>query len=385
MNSWSSQNSFEESMFSISGHSSDCDDTKVESKYTYPRSLIRDPNHSLGINRDSFDGFNDSILITPPGSPMWNDRSSSGDRPIDIDAIKWEGPLALEPPAADVRFSMEGLYELYQDDKTPFNNPNNRLSHARLEAVACFLLNVVLCTNVFMLTRLVRAGETPTSELLLRYLIQRIINIGSIGFITALFSGPDTYKSLNVHIENLLINAVIHNYPFVDVLKYIAIHIGMSFAAAIFSFGVYYGNINDVPTQDLVDRMFSINCDYGGYSYTIVGIMAHIVIALGYTILTIQTTSINSRQRAVQKSLIMFFASMTFGTVAGPIGFVWMHWIMYICLLVIRNDFAQFNPSIFTSNAILILFILLAYPIVAIKVKSSWKTKYLRYIEYGHL
>ena len=111
--------------------------------------------------------------------------------------------------------------------------------------------------------------------------------------------------------------------------------------------------------------------------------MAHTFLSIGITVLTNMTNSVNSRQFGIHKALVLFFISVTFGIVVGPIGHALPSLSLYCIIILVRRDYSLFDINLFATHAITVLAILIFYPIIAIQIKYVWRNRYRRYIEYG--
>ena len=251
-----------------------------------------------------------------------------------------------------------------------------------LEFFACLSINMILSSNALMYA-LVLFRSHEDIGVIIPYVFSKAINLACLGIFSYIFTAPDTYKSINLTIEYLMINAIVYEYSFVHILKYLAIQFIAATVAAFVSIGTYYDLIEDIPITLILGSVFSSSRSYRfSYSYVLVALMMHISLSIGLTILTNMTTSINSRRVAIQKAVLIFFVSLTFGAVIGPIGYVWPNLVLYVVIIISRNDYALFDSSLFATYAAVLIAIIIIYPIVAIQIKFVWRNKYRRYIEY---
>ena len=210
------------------------------------------------------------------------------------------------------------------------------------------------------------------------------MNITCVGFFAYVFTSPDTFKSISTTIACLSINSVVYEYSILVFLQYIAIHILSGFIAGIVSVGIYNGLISNITTERLLNHIFPSKRAYDfDYSFVLVAIMVHIGLAIGLTLITNMTTSINARSRTIHKAMFIFFVSIIFGIVVGPIGSTLPNLCLYITIAIVRNDYSSVDEHILIVQSCSILSMLILYPFVAIQIKFVWRNKYRRYIEYG--
>lgn len=256
-------------------------------------------------------------------------------------------------------------------------------SHLTLEFVASLCLNFMLCNNAFMFA-LVELRDGNSMDIVLQYILAKLINLSCVGLISCIFTSPDTNKSVNVTLEYLAINTVVYKYKFSNILKYLAVYIAAGITAALLSVLVYHDLINTIPTKKLLSNMFSSNRSYKfNYSYILVSVIMHALVSVGLTMITNTTSSINSKRKAIQKAGLTIFASITFGIVVGPVGYVFPNLALYCMIVVTRNDYSTFDLSLFATYTITLFAIVILYPIIAIQIKFVWRNKYRRYVEYG--
>jgi chromate transport protein ChrA len=184
-------------------------------------------------------------------------------------------------------------------------------------------------------------------------------------------------------------------------MKYLLIHIITGLISALVVLGIYYEYLNSFTSSELSSFILlrsatfvpeSVSTDVKltkenhkykfGYSYFLITILAHAILGFGLSILTNTVNSLNVKKRVLQKGLLMFMINVTFGIIIGPIGYTWPSLALYIMMIIIRNDFDQLNTSIVITYMITLTTIIIVYPLIAIKIKYFWHSKYRNYIEY---
>ena len=250
----------------------------------------------------------------------------------------------------------------------------------RLQFVGCIILYSVLCNNYFI-EAIINNSE---SDNIFSFLVIRAINMMCIGFFTYIFTSPDTFKSTNLTLACLLVNTIIYEYRLLVFLQYFSLHIIAGFVASALVTTIYYDILVHIQTETLLNHIFPFNKKYDfGYSFVLVVIMSHFCLAVGLTMITNMTTSLNARKRAIHKACFKFFISILFGVVVGPIGYTLAYLSLYITIAVIRNEFNEIDKGLLIVQSITIFSMLILYPFVAIQIKFVWRNKYRRYIEYG--
>lgn len=308
---------------------------------------------SSDVNEDL--GNIDELFSQVSGIPLMDERMSMSDYMYADNA---------QYPKLEIQASMQNPYLI-------------------LEIFACLCLNIILCSNIFMFAIITTKFEA-SSDIIIRYVISKALNLSGVGLVTYIFTSPDTFKSISITLEYLSINSVIYEYKFMDVLRYLFIHFIVAIGSALLCIGMYYELIESISTQLLLSFVFSSKRNYSfSYSYIIVSILMHTFLSIGLTILTNMTNSMNSRQRAIHKALLTFFISLSYGAIIGPIGYVWPNLALYIIIIIIRNEYDLFNNSLFITYVVSLLATLIFYPVIAVQIKYFWRNKYRRYIEYG--
>lgn len=285
------------------------------------------------------------------------------------------------------QFSISGIDEFFAPDvanytaievQSQMSNP-----YLLLETCACLCFNVVLFCNAFMFS-LINNTVGVNTDIVVRFVIAKAINLSCLGLITYVFTTPDTYKSINLTIEYLSVNVIIYEYSFMTIMKYLIIHICMAVIAAFLTIGIYYDIIEHIPTTILLSSILPTTKTYSfTYSYAIIAVIMHMATAVGLTIISNAATSMNARRKAIHKAVLLFFINITFGAVIGPLGYIWQHLMLYSAMIIIRKEHSLFNIELFITYVVMIIAVIIVYPIIAIQIKFFWRNKYRRYIEYG--
>ncbi len=362
---------------SVSGRSFDFNEQPSDSNV--------DNNRTSDTNRMSYDVFNGggSRTIhrnrqdTLNDDLMWSALEDGSD----------EFRLSITNIPMMTNLSLDGMQEDYVDNMIPYyaievqslaTNP-----YYLLETAGCAISSLLLYSNLFMFAILAHRYPDNDSDVFLRYVSIKLINFSSIGFIVYIFTNPDTFKSVSITSKDLMINAILYEYKFNMILKYLAIHIIVNILIAVATIGIYYHIIDDIPTQSILTNIFASSRSYTfNVSYILVAIILHSACGIGLAVITNMTTSINARSKVIDKFFLLFLLSVTFGTVVGPIGYVWPSLVLYCCIILIRGDFHLFDYNLFITYLSTILVIVCLYPLIALQIKFVWRKKYIQYIEY---
>ena len=246
-----------------------------------------------------------------------------------------------------------------------------------LEFAACFSFDIILCSNVFLFA-ILNAGDNQVFQ----YVLIRIINLSFLGIISYLLAGPDTYRSVNITLTYLSINSILYKYSLLNVLRYLFIHFVAAILASLVSIGMYYDLIKEISSSDLVINLFPLHKYSISYSYASIAFLVHMSVSIGLVVLVDMTNSMNARKRSIHKAMFLFFLSVIFGVIIGPIGYAWPNLALYATLFIIRNDYSSFDSNMFVIYLITTIAAFILYPIIAIQLKYTCRNKYSRCIEY---
>ncbi len=338
-------------------YSSAVDDVyNSNSEYYVSINANEEESYNTPTDEINFDLMNDSIYSDPSilsGIPMMQSLSVKG----------MEEFIQRVNTKVEVQSSMANPYFI-------------------LECIACTLTNLLMCGNIFTFA-LIGVRANTGADIALRYVLYKAINMGTLAATTYAFTNPDTYKSINITFEYLMINSIIFEYKFFTILKYIGIQIVSAIASSFLIIGVYYDLIDHIPTATLLDNIFSSRRSYEfSYSYVLVAAIKHILISTLLTIITNKTTSLDARQTAISKAFVLFLISITFGSVIGPVGYVWPNLALYSIIVVTRGEYDKFDTNLFVTFMATIISVFVCYPLIAIQIKFVWLNRYRRYIEY---
>ncbi len=275
------------------------------------------------------------------------------------------------------------------DNFEPLHNPTSLGIQSRmtnpyflLEAVACGIFDLILCSNAFTFTLLINGNIDINVPL--RFLVFRAINLTCLGLVCAIFTTPDTYKSINISIEYLAINAIIYEYSLKVVLQYLLIRIVSGITFAFLTTWIFYDLITQFTTEDVISNVLFVTTNNYKFSYSfyLTALLLHLSIAIGLSLVVDNTTSTNAKISAIIKSGVIYMCRLSFGVIVGPIGYIWSNIALYFAIVVNRHRYDLLDFHIIATYLVMIVGIVIIYPLIAIQVKFIWKNKYRRYIEY---
>lgn len=255
-----------------------------------------------------------------------------------------------------------------------------------LEFGSGLLLKFIICSNTFLFAYIGSLDESQESNLIVRYILIRLMNFAFVAMIPYVFTTADTFKSINVLLEYLLINIIIFEYEFSIIIKYIAIHILAGVLAAVLSYAVFYEYSKNLTLEQILPNIsvssfqFRIN-----YSYILVTIIVHFCLSIALTIISNNATSMNAKKKTVYKAVCLLLCGLVTGYVIGPAGYILPRLCLYCVVVLAKGKPDAFNTDMFISYIIVILCTIIAYPFIAIQIKFFWRNRYRRYLEYGTL
>ena len=156
--------------------------------------------------------------------------------------------------------------------------------------------------------------------------------------------------------------------------------------SSIVAIGVFHNYIRDIPAAAMISESVQSS---PWVEFTISTVMLlllmHIFVAIGLTLLTNSTSSLNAFNRSLQKSLLLYFTSSIFGLLVELVGMTLPSLVLYMIWSVVQNDYSHFNVDLLKITAVSLVVIIIIYPIIAISIKYVLRKKFLRYVEYGYL
>lgn len=259
------------------------------------------------------------------------------------------------------------------------NQINNEIiapHYYKLEFIVCLLISISANHPLFLIS-----GEESNVFL---NIFRKFIHFSIITFISYLFTTADTYKSINVSIDFLPINWILYNYPIKVVINYMLVQIVAIVIGSYISVGLYYNELSLLTHDQIITSIMSTNnTNIVDISHVVTIMYAHLISAVGNTIIMEYTNSLSCRYNMFQRIGYLGLISIIYGHIIGPFTLLIYRIILYLSIISIFPKYYNHDDHIFlVIGAINILIKLLIYPFIVYYTKYIWKHKILRYIEY---
>jgi glycerol uptake facilitator-like aquaporin len=251
-----------------------------------------------------------------------------------------------------------------------------------VEFASCLAVSIGISSVVFMLNILSNESDNPSNPLLY-YMISKTVQFFIAGIIISIFTNADTYRSVNVSVDFLAINWVLHDYTFPMVLKYMVIQLLACILGTLISIGMHYNILSKLPKTDLLNSIILVNPEYIlTSSYILLSIFIHTINVIGLTFIMDRANSLNYHEKIFHKVIYIYGLSLLYCTIIGPLGFMIYRLTLYICISFIFDIHPNENNSIMIMVAVHLVIKLLIYPFISFHVKFVWKNSIRRYLEY---
>lgn len=246
-----------------------------------------------------------------------------------------------------------------------------------LMAAGCFYF--LVASNSLMIAVLdVRNGA------IVAYVITRVIDLSCLAFTCMVFPTSDTYRSVSVSLNYLVINFVVYDYSLSQTLIYLWIHVFTSVTCSALAIGAYSSLLADMPTRDILPLILPPRPHMFDAVMLVFVAMTHICAAAGIALLSLSTNSVNFQMRALYKTIYLLILNLVLGVAVGVVGYEWSCLMTYLALIVSRGDYDVADGRLIASYLINTLLMFVVYPFIAIQIKYSWRNKYRRFVEYNH-
>ncbi len=273
------------------------------------------------------------------------------------------------------------------------NNPNDYFIDVEtsmtkplyvLEFIGCICASVLLYSGIFTFTALIFKYDNDMCVGIVQYIGIKLINFITMSMLTFVFITVDTFKSINIVSKFLFINAIIYKFDYKMFTKFILIHISTVIIAAPMSILIFESVISNIPTEQLLNVIFDTHREYTfNVGYMLITVMVHLVIGTGLTLLTQSTRSCNAHVMCIYKLLILFVFSLLFEIIIGPVDYVLSEIILYISIIIWKSNYQHINYNLLISYGISLIIVIILYPLLAFCIKTSWRKKFTKYVEYG--
>lgn len=248
-----------------------------------------------------------------------------------------------------------------------------------IEFVAAGCFYFLVGSNALMIATLnVRDGTTSA------YMLTRVMDLSCLTLVSMIFSSSDTYKSVGISLNYLVVNFVLYDYSLPQTLLYLWIHVFTSIICSTLAVGVYRSLLVDVPTREVLLLILPPRPHMFDAAILAFVAVTHICAAAGITMFSLSTNSVNFRAHSLYKSIFMLILNLAVGVAVGAIGYEWSCLMTYLALIVSRGDYDAIDGRLVASYLVNTLLMFVVYPFIAIQIKYSWRNKYRRFIEYNN-
>lgn len=260
------------------------------------------------------------------------------------------------------------------------NQINNEIiapQYYKLEFLICLLISISANHTIFLVV-------SDNVDNIFLNVFRKILHFSLIVIISYAFTTADTYKSINVSIDFLPINWILYNYPIRVVVNYMFVQVIAIIIGSYISIGLYYTEISMLTkNQILISIMSTTDIKYISINHVVTILYAHIISAIGNTIIMDYTNSLTCRYNMIQRISYLCIVSILYGHIIGPFTLLIYRIILYLSIISVFPKFYSHDHQEFLIvGSINILIKLLIYPFIVYYTKYIWKHKFLRYIEY---
>lgn len=245
------------------------------------------------------------------------------------------------------------------------------------EFISCLFVSIAISSSILMLNILNNSDNG-----LVYYIVAKIIKLYIAGYVTYIFTNPDTYRSINTSIDFLSINWALYNFDFHAICTYLLIQLATGLIGALLSVGLYYNIITSLDKTKLLDSIGYVSEEYLlTPSYICLSGFIHIITVIGLTFIMDGTNSLNCGQKVIHRVTYMCTIAILYGKIIGPIGFMAIYKLgLYLSISIIFQ--LQCNMVVIITILVHVVIKLLLYPFIAFHVKYVWKNAIQRYLEY---
>lgn len=290
------------------------------------------------------------------------------------------------PPLIDY-LSINGIDDLYNTNRVLTDlqvQISSRKSFYLLELIACLGFYFCLYVHIIVTTYLRHIETKKNNENTTTYTVYKIIQFVLMAVWMTLFITPNTYKSINLTLDILMVNAVVFNYSIFKTFKYMAIQLFSMIAMAALAIGLLYDMHSQVDPLEVITLLFPSYYIFKFSSSAIVAsVILHAVVASGLTGIINSITSLTVIQKSMEKVVFLFILNIIFGVLADPIGTELPIFIFHAVCVMINGRYHELNMQILNDIVITVAGVIVFYPLIAIYIKYNARIKILRYIEYS--
>lgn len=245
------------------------------------------------------------------------------------------------------------------------------------EFISCLCVSISISSSILMLNIVNNADNS-----FIYYVLSRALKFFIAGYVTYMFTTPDTYRSINTSIDFLAINWALYSFDCYAISVYLLIQLITGLLGALLSVGLYYNIIASLDQEKLLNSIGYVSDEYLlTPSYIFLSGFIHVITVIGLTFIMDGTNSLNCRQKIIQRVTYMCGIVLLYGVIIGPIGFMAIYKLgLYLAISIIFQ--IKCHITVIATIVVHIVIKLLLYPFVAFHVKYVWKNAIQRYLEY---
>lgn len=248
----------------------------------------------------------------------------------------------------------------------------------RLELSMCILYSFIISMNTFLILETV-------NDIFAKYIIKIFLdNLALLG-VLYISTNVCTYRSINISLGYLLINAGIFNYNKLSIFIYFIIGIVGNFIGHIIVSIFYRSFILNLESLSDILNIVSPNfekLDGDIYLFIIINIIiVFIFISLNVIIIN-NTASLECKKMVFQKVAVSTLIDIVFKYHTKGVNDTYSFYMFRIILCLFNNTLEPFREDRILIGSISVIIWIIIIPIIVKQFNHKFKSWYSRYIEY---
>jgi glycerol uptake facilitator-like aquaporin len=247
-----------------------------------------------------------------------------------------------------------------------------------LEFVGAFTFSALITNNVIFISQFEMSDFC-------RYVSSIIFNNLSLLAILYALTNVSTYRSMNITLGYLILNAGIFNYNLSTIISYLLIDIAGGFLGSLSMMSIYHEYITEAQIRNILISLTPQTQDpyTKTADYVIISGIVFIIFLLINVVVISYDTSINCKATVVKKVLVAFLINLLFMHHTSGINNSWVSYGFRFsyCLWTQSLDIFR-TPRLLVAIINLVVWVCIS-PIIVKYFNGKFKTWYARYIEYN--
>ena len=303
------------------------------------------------------------------------------DNQSDLDNIliddEYKNIPMLENKFENYAFS-ESNEPLINDGGEIMYNKKNIKKYYLLELAGAYVFGALITNNIIFLSQFEISDFT-------RYIAAIIFNNMSLLAILYATTNVSTYRSINITLVYLILNAGIFNYNIKTILAYLFIDMTGSFLGSITMAGIYHDYLRKAPIRNLLLCISPQTQDpyTGTEDYLVISGIVFIIFILINVVVISYDTSINCKSTVLKKVAISFFMNLLFMHHTSGVNNTWVSYGFKFSYSMFLQNVEIFRTPRFVAVVINLFAWLIVSPLIVKYFNGKFKTWYARYIEYN--